>query len=75
MSKGEERWRDQKGQRGGEKFSPPFALVLAHFQLADLRELKASHPLRPWVQEAFEKQIQTKLHSHSIGLYRMTPQK
>lgn len=50
MSKGEEKWRDRKGQRGGEKFSPPFELVMAHFQLADLRELKVSHPLRPWVQ-------------------------
>ncbi len=38
-----------KGQRGGEKFSPPFAL-LAHFQPAELRELKVSHPLRPLVQ-------------------------
>lgn len=69
MSKGR-KWRDRKGQRGGEKFSPPFALF-AHFQLADLRELKVSHPLRPLVQQAFEKE--TKLHSHSIGLYRMMP--
>lgn len=37
MSKGR-KWRDQKGQRGGEMFSPSF-VSLGLFQLADLKEL------------------------------------